>query len=287
MEKIEQTQENVLKKEGVFNFPEIADLKEGMVSLVQKLQTNIDEGKYDALVSDEVGGRIPTLVLRRIIRARNPGAVIDTYFVSSGKTYFPEYGSKDYAKLIAYLKEIIEGEENVLLVSQYAHSGKTLNKLTHALKDAEVPHVDIAVMESLNEEAHLKGFIPAENIYAGTSYGPHIKLEKRHNWLAGVAKTKEYDPRPHLLSEVIAREGRGRFISQEEFKKIFDIQERDTFREFDIKMKDPEKSARYDARVKEVLSETELKEFRDTINKAREDINVLAEEILKTVWPQK
>src|SRR3989338_2684824 len=97
--------ESTESRERSFNFPEIAGLKEGMLKLVQKLKTNIDEGKYDALVSDEIGGRIPTLVLREIIKARKPDAKIDTHFIASGKTYFPQRGSEDYNKLIDYLKD--------------------------------------------------------------------------------------------------------------------------------------------------------------------------------------
>src|SRR3989338_5186548 len=104
--------ENQEIKKEEFNFPEIACLKEGMNALVHKLWANIDAGKYDALISDEVGGRIPTLVLREIIKARIPDANIGTYFIASGKTYVPQPGSDDYEKFAEYIKEIIKDDTN-------------------------------------------------------------------------------------------------------------------------------------------------------------------------------
>ncbi len=284
--KFETGAEKAETKEVIFNFPEIANLKEGMVSLVKKLQENIDAEKYGVLVSDDVGGRIPTLILRRIIKDRNPKAKIDTYFIASGKSYFPEYGSKNYKKLVDYIEDLTKKNSNALLVTQYMHSGGTAAKLAQALKDAHVDHIDVAAMESLGASLARDTYISsADNIYTGDFYGPHIKFDERSNKLTGVAKTKEYDPRPHLLSEVIAREGRGVFLSQEEFENLFGIQKRDTFKEIDIKMKNPGNAEGYEARIKEPLSEEELKELRDTINKAREDVETLANEVVKTVWP--
>lgn len=283
--KLEVTTERTETKEPIFNFPEIAGLKEGMANLVQKLQANIDNGKYDALVSDEVGGRIPTLILREIIKARRPESKINTYFIASGKTYFPQHGSEDYNKLIQYIRDITEGDNNVLLVTQYVHSGKTLAKLAGALQEAGVSHVDAAVLNSLKEESVLqKHTFGTENVFVGTSDSSTYEFDEHTSWLTGVAKTKDYSPKLKLLQEVIAQEGRGRFISQQEWMEIFDIKKGERYQDFKTRLEDPEKNEKWDARARELLSEAELKELREIIQKAREDVKTLATGVLETVW---
>lgn len=280
--------ENIETKKTAFHFPEIVALKEGMVKLVQKLQTNIDEGKYNALVSDEVGGRIPTLVLKEIIKARKPDTKIDTYFIASGKTYFPKHGSKDYYKLVEYLRGKIKNDKNVLLVTQYAHSGWTLFKLENALQEAGVSHIDVAVLNSLNNEDYLKRFLLEDgSVFVGTQDSSTYKFNERANWFTGVAKTKEYSPTLKRLQEVIAEEGREQFISQEEWQSIFDIKQGEAYQSTAAKSKDPEKLARWEARSREPLSDAELEELRDTIRKTRDDVKILSQEVLSAVWQAK
>ena len=73
-----------------FHFAEIAGIEPAVISLAKQLKEEIDRGSYDTLISDDVGGRIPTLILRKILKARNPDNKLSTFFVASGQKYIPE-----------------------------------------------------------------------------------------------------------------------------------------------------------------------------------------------------
>ena len=67
----------------------------------------------------------------------------------------------------------------------------------------------------------------------------------------------------------------------------FDIKKGERYQDFKARMEDPEKNTKWEARAKEPLSEAELKELRETIRKAREDVKTLASQVLETVWQDK
>jgi hypothetical protein len=41
----------------------LLSLKDNFLGLCQKMKTEIESGKYDAIISDDTGGRIPTLFM--------------------------------------------------------------------------------------------------------------------------------------------------------------------------------------------------------------------------------
>src|SRR3989344_5501076 len=128
-----------IPKEEKFNFPEIGAIKEDMISLCRKMREVIDQGRYTILVSDEVGGRIPTLILRKVIKKLHPDKELRTLFVASGqKSNLPNYETDretgDYKKLMEYLS--VNPDDYVLLVTQFIYSGHTIQKLSAALRDA-------------------------------------------------------------------------------------------------------------------------------------------------------
>ena len=106
-EGIEQT-----PKEEKFNFPEIGAIKEDMISLCRKMKEAFDQARYNVLVSDEVGGRIPALILRKIIKKLHPDKELRTLFVASGqKSGLPDYeNDRDIEKYKKELRAKIQKE---------------------------------------------------------------------------------------------------------------------------------------------------------------------------------
>lgn len=305
-------------KEEKFNFPEIEAIKEGMMSLCKKMKEVIDSGKYTALVSDEIGGRIPTLIIRKIIKRLHSDKELKTLFVASGKgSDLPDYGEAGYEDLKNYFNKIIISDDNVLLVTQYVHRGETIQKLVSALRDSvpELKSLDVGIMDSLEKEADLRrGIIKAEdedrnyaifkesgmmsharpvpieadNIWTGGYSGSHMKLDEKHNRYTGVAKNivsqDPYSPSPILYTKAIEKYGRSPYLTQEEWRKVNGLEDGDVYEKFDAKMRDPERAKRFEEFSAKPLSDDEKKEIIENIRKTREDIDTMAQVILKEVW---
>ncbi len=45
-----------------YHFEEIAEIEQAVASLISQLKEKIKNGEYDTLISDDTGGRIPTLI---------------------------------------------------------------------------------------------------------------------------------------------------------------------------------------------------------------------------------
>jgi len=151
-EGIEQT-----PKEEKFNFPEIGAIKEDMISLCRKMKEAFDQARYNVLVSDEVGGRIPALILRKIIKKLHPDKELRTLFVASGqKSGLPDYENdrdiEKYKKLVDYFKKAVGPDDYILLVTQHIYSGLTIQKLSVAISDAAqmMKGLDIAATSSFH-----------------------------------------------------------------------------------------------------------------------------------------
>jgi hypothetical protein len=287
-----------------------------MVALCRKMKEAIDEGRYTVLVSDEVGGRIPTLVLRKVIKELHPDKELKTLFVASGQSsqlpdYDKEIDKENYKKLHEYLRRAAGFEDYVLLVTQFVYSGKTVEKLSTALQRAGegLRGLDVAATSSfgLSEDELRKGIItsdddeafyttraprsgrliPADNIYVGNSHIDSTKeLEKRHNRFTGVSKEREYSPSPILYTKALEKYGKYmNYYSDEELREIFGIEAGDSAETiFTKKWETPENVRKYKELAEKPLSDGERKKLAEDIKKAREDVDTLAQAILKEVW---
>ena len=129
-----------------YNFEIMQEVEESMLSLVGKLKDKIEAGEYYGLISDEAGGRVPTLVLRAIVKRKGyqkengvekPRENIETYLgVVPG-------GSKDgLEKYINKLK--IPKDKKLLIVTQFISRGSRLRQIMSFLKKAGLDNFDIA-----------------------------------------------------------------------------------------------------------------------------------------------
>ncbi len=270
------------KKESSFNFVEIENLKTGMVNLVRKLKGNIDNNKYDALISDEIGGRIPTLVIREVIKSIHPEAKINTHFIAGGY-YIPHDDSKGFLRFCQYVKDSIKEDKSILLITQYVHTGGTLRDFALALSKSGVDDFDIGVVNSEKTDDDL-----GENVFVGTDDTATLKYDQYSRRFAGVAKKKKYDPKLYRLPDVMSEEGRDRFMTDKEYGKelwkIYGIDEFDDEETARKKMADEGKRREFQEQMNRSITAEESKKMTETVRMAREDVKTMAAVVLKEVW---
>jgi len=269
-----------------FHFRELAEIEPAMVSLVRQLKEKIESGEYDTLISDDVGGRIPTLILRKVIKEHNPDKKLGTFFIASGKTYLPTSADTEkYAKLQEHLKKVTDKTKKALIVTQFIFTGKTLIRLADALKEAGVYDFDIATVDAMphfEEEGLLRSRLGNNNLYVGSEAWHH--LHEEHEKLGGIRKTKDYSPFPKRMDDVIAKKGRE--LSLEEWKEIFGIEKGDSSKVIMEKSRDPERDAEFERKTHAPLGQEEKEKIQRNINFAREDVTLLADRVVAQVWAE-
>lgn len=271
-----------------YHFREIAEIEPAMTSLVMQMKEKIDNGEYDTLISDDVGGRIPALILRRIIKERHPEQRLETYFIASGKLYFPTPENRDkYLKLQEHLERITAETKKALVITQFIFTGKTVIRLAEALKRAGVENFDIAALDAMphfEQETVLREALGNNSLFVGSEAWHHIHEE--HETLGGVRKTrKEYSPFPRRIDNVVAEEGRQ--PSDAEYREIFGIEDTDSPRVIMQKTQDPENVAKFERWLHTPLSSEEREEINRNINFAREDAKLLADRVMAQIWTEK
>jgi len=283
MEGLKNNPESAKEK---YYFPEILSLKERMTALALKMKESIDSGKYSVLVSDEVGGRIPTLILRELIKSANPEKEIQTFFIASGKSYLHNLNSKLYEDYLKFFSTKVSPEDHLLLITQYIHSGGTIADLSKILKDAGVVNIDIAVARSLLDQKTAEYVLPnADNIFIGENNTGSERVDEESVWFTGVGKDQKPESIfPKKLANLIETEGRGRFVTEKEYDSFFGIEDNDKSWEVIEKSRDPKSNYNYDEYAKSTLTEEEKVKLQENINKVRKDINTLATEIFEEVW---
>ncbi len=123
-------------------FREFEDLEDDMINLVKELKENIEKGVYDILISDEISGRIPTLIIREVIRqlARENKDIKmpDTFFLNFGKGIIDEEALK---KFISSLNPI---NKKALIVTECMDTFNSMANAVKALEKNDFFNFDIA-----------------------------------------------------------------------------------------------------------------------------------------------
>lgn len=260
---------------------EIAEIEPATIELTKQLKEKIERGEYDALISDDAGGRIPTLVLRKIFNSVNPEKKVETLFVASGKLYFPEPNTEDYNKLLEYLTKFKKGNEikKALLVTQFVFSGGTVAKLLRALKEVDID-ADAAVLEvAFPDDMSLQNLPENAEVYFGSRQGYMAhKISEQHEKLSGVTKAHPYSPIPTKPTK--------RIISDDDYEELYKkyYGENSTFsKDYWKRTKQSEIDEEYRRMENEPISPEQIKKIKS----AREDINLLSKEVVNKVWEKK
>jgi hypothetical protein len=253
-ESFDGTKHELESSSEVFTNPEIADAEELAVELVKQLKENIDRGAYDTLISDEVGGRVPTLLIREIIRQVRPGIKMQTYFVNGGQYL---YNEERRSVLKKHLESILVNTKKALLVTQYVSSGGSIRVLASMVRGAGVENLDCATLfvgRTHDTIGNVFGEL-VNNVYYGNKElkdSQGLMLEDEHEHLSGVAKDYSL---PHPIAErpIVLESGH-----------------RNVTREWEPEFYPPtsEGMGRYQAQI----------------NSVRADIKLLAKKVIKQVW---
>ncbi|MEK7463307.1 MAG: hypothetical protein AAB621_03040 [Patescibacteria group bacterium] len=275
--KINQKESGPETKPEYFFEAEFKELELLVLPLIEKLKENIDKGEYDMLIGDDASGRIPTLILRGIINSRkrelNPylkssESEIKTRFVAGGQLRSTE-------QLISVIEKLKpEVKNKVLIVTEYISSGRSMEKLSSALKGLGIPF-DIATLKSEfdGEKSNLgKLFDKLKDI--GASFGisdprsefgkDNIKIPENSKFYYGKgAGDADAPPLIYDNSEISG------------VKKVLGEQ-------YVI----PYKKS-YLENSKNSLANLRGKEIQESVNFTREDVNLLVKKTLEKVWGDK
>lgn len=259
----ENSQETLNKK---FHFEEMEEIEPAMVSLVEKLKENIENGEYDTLISDDGGGRIPTLVLKKILKKINPEQKLGTYFVAGGfrmPSSSKPADKEKYEELLDYLSKLKKKAQphKALLITQYVGNGSNILKFSQALEKANIRDFDIAVLAAMWYEYDSTDM--GHTVYSGTSTSEHI-IDEKHEKLSGVIKRRrkeDYLPFPRSTVETLKSGGEDNVAEKELAEALESI---------DV-----------DHTVEKEIG------LQRNINLAREDVDLLAERVVNQVWEKR
>jgi hypothetical protein len=197
------------KKESIYKHEEFGNLEEDACSLVRKLKDKIDQGFYDILVSDETGGRLPTLLMRAIIKKRNPQAKIQTLFINGGKMLRDVVDDgrdeKEFESFVDYLKFVTEDHQNALVVTQVMRSGTSVALLASMLSESGCDHVDVATVRARYAEPIYqedKNRIEGEVFY-GRESNYTDEFDDKNTELSGVSKVERNVVHPSTVRNIL------------------------------------------------------------------------------------
>lgn len=320
---VESGKETENKTEGGYNFPEVmAELKPALLSVVEQLRESIEKGEYRTLISDDAAGRIPTLILRKIIQEKAPnGNDLRMIGLAFGR------GWRWDDKLDNYIKENKDNWGKSLFVTEMTYDYRTLRNVYHSFdRDNGYANYDIAVAFVTDPDKEL-GELPQEErskyiadivmLFEGYAEGneeadyphkiiigslaiPETFMENNMlNKLAGLQRRTFFalntDPMPMDVATELAIEGyQAEWIGKIERnpeptrEQVLQEQKRlgiDPFKRNEhihhltnkLREKVPQKK----------LSQERLNEIQDTIRKARQDVALMAKEIMEEVWGEK
>lgn len=289
MEKIptpssEKISEN--KQEGEYNFPELKELKPAVLFLVERLKSAIETGEYKTLISDDAGARIPTLVLRKIFQEKSPDLKApQTYFLAMGKRK-----RADWDAIEKFIKAKKDKLGKTLIITEYVSSGETEAAMRSAF--------DRAGFTNYN---HKSLYYEYGNIQGEPIAPEYIRNQTLLPKLGGVRKKKRFKEEKGDLSRIPAYVDESVGAHPELIKKTTSNPElSSSLRE---KIKKGLDTAMYDQwrwvdvyNAQRVLKQAEGKrertkeeqmDIQTKINKARQDVGLIAKEVIAEVWSEK
>ncbi len=141
---IETPEEMAEKLDGPFEHPEVIEAFENLSE-----QIGDRFGDYETIISDDASGRLPSLVLRKLIsrvREEESKKSPDTFFVVGGM--HPPEGTEEAVR--GFLEKTLEEKGDLgktLIVSEYIGEGISISELMETLKQLGVDY-DFATVSS-------------------------------------------------------------------------------------------------------------------------------------------
>lgn len=276
--------EKVMEGENGYRTEEIAEIEQAAVELVREMKSAIDEGRHSTLISDEAGGRIPTLLLKKIINTVHPEHPLNVFFVSGGRALHQlGESSKEYQGLFAHLRKIRPtiGDAPPLLVTQYVYTGQTIKDFERLFRRVGISLFDVAC---LNKDFFLDPWRTPRIL--GRKYGMNRSyfhtIRNDHSEVSGVRRSKDFTPVPLTLKHAVELEGWEPTLK--EWNEIFEIDENDSPEIRRQKENDSDALDRWVEFVGRPITDEDRVKIQRKINDARHDVDLLARRAIEQVW---
>jgi hypothetical protein len=272
------------KERGNSEQERLEGLKKSFISLCEQMKGHVESGEYDALVSDDTGGRIPTLFFMEVLKLVKPEHSFKTLFLASGKNYKPE-NEEQQKRLEGYLKRGLGDSKKVLIITQYIHNGGTVARLTNDLRNIGVEHIDITSIYANASSEEIIDSTKCDHLFLDDIRDKRqFGFTENNNVLSGVSKMKGYDPLPMSLESAIetGQIKRSELLTTEETNMVIGIKEYDSFNTRKSKIHSGEE--KIDELDTVPLSEEEIRTIQENADKTVEHIKTLAKEVVSEVW---
>jgi hypothetical protein len=182
--------------ESEYHYQEIAELKSSCKRLLEQLHDRIESGSYDLIIGDDASGRIPTLVMRDVIKRiyHERGRKIPHTAFVAGSRFIDEIRIPEKTKALAeHVRKIAEWHDEsdrALVITDTIGMGLSLKPLFDALRENGIEY-DIATtslvhMPEMTDEARKM----VERSMGGNLYYGEVGMPRiygRHD-IAGVKK---------------------------------------------------------------------------------------------------
>lgn len=168
------------QNEKEIRFLEIAALETPLKTIIDDIQK--DGTTYDLIIGDDTSGRIPTLIVSKVLNRLNERKGFEPISVR----FAGGHRLKDYLReheMDVILRRIENKPKRILLVTDYVKSGRTIKDFADFFTVREINY-DVACITLDNEEEYYrkKGRLPAGiNFYCGEQChsAPYIWDEAR------------------------------------------------------------------------------------------------------------
>ena len=157
---------------------------------------------YETLISDDVSGRVPTLVVRKVMKKlSNEPISPDTYFISGG-LQLDNTNKEKREEVVEFLKSRCQSDD-VLIVTEYIETGRSIKKMANLVDKAKPDTFDVIslMIENLSTSNKLREYL-SKNFKSKFLNGSvrknkeDLKLWSKSGLITGVAKSEEYEIYP-------------------------------------------------------------------------------------------
>jgi len=246
------------KNPEVYHFAEFGELEGAFIDLIKELKEEIENNTYDTLISDDVGGRLPTLALREVIK-KQTNKPPDTFFLPFGR----DANQKNVQKNV---EGLVRKSGKTLLVTEYVMTGRTLRDAVKVFDEAGL-NVDVAVPFSARLPNELKETLLIGNALGyKTSFLDRLKskfkhIGHNHQIFIGLKDTYGRPPNIDLNAQRLAGVDKNKNS------------------EGQLTLRSQKKIARLNGESQEFQTPMQI-----DINEARADAKLLAKKAVEQVW---
>lgn len=297
------------KQETPYHIPAMAELEPAMIDLCQKMKDKLLAGAYDYIISDDKTGRIPSLIMKKVMEDLLPEKKIPILHVAAGRRLswavrvVTNYGREenqsklDFKQAEPYYDQTLDAfnkyvkpavKNKALIITEYIHSGNSVNALKYFLHQARIKF-DIASAKAFDSDKVKEPGV--ELFYSRHHILSDNPLLEHASDYAGVAKGEKFLPFPELWSEVMKTKGKT-FTKEQEARlnQAFSLTDEEDSEYINAnesrrkeirKMRDQRWSKVHDQIEEESknISPEDFQALRQRINQTRSDIKIMAEKI--------